>query len=260
MQDIAVVILAAGKGTRLNSTVVNKVTLPLAGRPMISYIVDTLRKIGLINIFVVIGFARRSVTKTLRTKVSYVIQGRRSGTASAVRVAMEKIKNFKTALVLQCDDSAFYTPKLIRALIAQHQKTHPVLTMLTIVKQNPSGLGRILRKGGKVTAIVEEKNATESQRQIKEINAACYVFSLKFLKKYLPKVKKNPIKREYYLTDLIELAVCNELPISTLQAPEELFMGVNTQEELIRADTLMTEKLRGGKKIKSNPNNPKKEN
>lgn len=243
MKNLATVILAAGKGTRLKSTSRNKVVLPLAGKPMISFIVKTLQELGLKNIFVVVGFAKESVMKALGDGVSYIFQKKRLGTASAVRAAVRKIKNFKNALVLQGDDSAFYTSKLINELIIRHHKTSPAMTLLTVVKQNPIGLGRIVRKNGKVESIVEEKNATEREREIKEINAACYIFSMEFLKKYLPKVKKNPIKKEYYLTDLIELAVKDDLPIETYQAPEEVFMGVNNQEELTRADTAMRVKV-----------------
>lgn len=239
MEKTAVVILAAGKGTRLKSKNVNKVVLPLSGKPMVSYIVKKLLNMKLTDIFVVVGFAKKSVMDVLGNEVTYVIQKKRLGTASAVRAAIKVIKSFNTALVLQGDDSAFYTEELLTNLLISHQKKSPVITLLTVKKENPFGLGRIKRKNGNVEAIVEEKNATEKERKIKEINAACYVFSVPFLKKYLPKVKLNPIKKEYYLTDLVEIAVKNKLPIETYLAPEKIFMGVNTKEELVLAQEKM---------------------
>jgi bifunctional UDP-N-acetylglucosamine pyrophosphorylase / glucosamine-1-phosphate N-acetyltransferase len=239
MEKTAIVILAAGKGTRLNSKTVNKVVLPLGGKPMISYIVEKLVNMKLPDIFVVVGFAKKSVMDVLGNKVTYVIQKKRLGTASAVKVALDKIRSFNTVLVLQGDDSAFYTKELIINLLKAHKKKSPVMTLLTVIKENPFGLGRIKRDKGKVIAIVEEKNATDKEREIKEINAACYVFSVPFLMKYIPKIKLNPLKQEYYLTDLVEIAEKNGLPIETYTAPEKIFMGVNTHEELLKAQQKM---------------------
>jgi len=239
MDNTAVVILAAGKGTRIKSKNINKVVLPLAGKPMISYVVAKLLNMKLPDIFVVVGFAKKSVMEVLGNKVKYVIQKKRMGTASAVRAAINDIESFNTVLILQGDDSAFYPRALLENLLLAHQKKSPVITLLTVKKKNPLGLGRIKRKKGKVMAIVEEKNASDEERKINEINAACYVFSVPFLKKYLPKIKLNPLKKEYYLTDLVEIAVKNELPIETYTAPEKIFMGVNTQEELKLAQDKM---------------------
>ena len=239
MEKLAVVILAAGKGTRLKSKTNNKVVIPLAGKPMVTYIVNTLLAMKLKNIFVVVGFAKESVMKALGSTVKYIIQKKRIGTASAIRAAMKQINKYDTVLVVQGDDSALYTPNLINNLLQIHKEKSPVITLLTVKKENPNGLGRIKRKNGKVFAIVEEKNATDKEKNIKEINAACYVFSVQFLKKYLPKVKRNPIKREYYITDLIELAGKDNLPIETFAAPEKVFIGVNTKEELILAQNIM---------------------
>lgn len=239
MDNTAVVILAAGKGTRIKSKNINKVVLPLAGKPMISYVVAKLLNMKLPDIFVVVGFAKKSVMDVLGDKVKYIIQKKRLGTASAVRAAMKDIASYNTALVLQGDDSAFYTKELLINLLMVHQKKSSVITLLTVRKENPFGLGRIKRKKGKVIAIVEEKNASDEERKINEINAACYVFSVSFLKKYLPKIKLNPLKKEYYLTDLVEIAVKNELPIESYTAPEKIFMGVNTQEELTLAQDKM---------------------
>lgn len=239
MDNTAVVILAAGKGTRIKSKNINKVVLPLAGKPMISYVVTKLLNMKLPDIFVVVGFAKKSVMQALGNHVTYVIQKRRLGTASAVSSAMNKIKKFETALILNGDDSAFYPQDVIKNLLKSHRKNSPVITILTVIKENPFGLGRIIREKEKTVAIIEEKNASPIQKKIKEVNTACYVFSVKFLRNYLPLVKKNPLKKEYYLTDLVEIAVRNNLPIETYTAPEKIFIGVNTKEELLLADSAM---------------------
>jgi bifunctional UDP-N-acetylglucosamine pyrophosphorylase/glucosamine-1-phosphate N-acetyltransferase len=113
------------------------------------------------------------------------------------------------------------------------------LTFLTIDVTNPFGLGRIVRDDkGNVKAIVEEKDATESQRIIEEINPACYFFKVSFLKKYLKKVKKSPITGEYYLTSLVDIAIHNKEKIETVQAGFMPWRGVNTKEELREAELI----------------------
>lgn len=247
MSDFAAVVLAAGKGKRMNSKNVNKVTLPLGGRPMIVHTVETLEKLGVKTIIVVVGFAKNSIIELFpKGRVKFCDQKKRLGTAHAVSCALKKIPNkVKNILVLYGDDSALYKVDTIKQLIDRHLESGSSFTLLTIEMEDPKGLGRIIRgKEGKVLAIVEEKDATEDILKIKEVNPACYVFKTDYLRKYLPKVKKSPITGEYYLTSLIDMGIKNNENIETLQAGLFVWRGVNTKEELEEAENIFL-KIKG---------------
>lgn len=253
MSDIAAVILAAGKGKRMNSRNVNKVTLPLGGKPMIVHTVDTLKKVGIKTVVIVVGFAKNSIIELFskeelfpKGNIRFCDQRKRLGTAHAVSWAIKKIPNkIKNILVLQGDDSALYKVDTIRELIEMHLESGSPFTFLTIEMEDPKGLGRVIRgKEGKVIAIVEDKDATEDIRKIKEVNPACYVFKIDFLRKYLPKIKESPITGEYYLTSLIDLGIKNNESMETLQAGLFAWRGVNTKEELEEAENIFL-KIKG---------------
>lgn len=240
LNNLGAVILAAGKGKRMKSRKVNKVILSLGGKPMILHTIELLQKLGVKKILVVVGFAKKSVVNLLKDKVFFVEQKKRLGTAHAVLCALKKVQKATTdVLVLHGDDSALYNPEIIGKLLSTHFETQASFTFLTIQIENPTGLARILRyKDGKIKAVVEEKDATNKERLIKEINPACYVFKLAFLKKYLSKVKKSPVTGEYYLTSLIDIGIKNNEKIETLAAGPFVWRGVNTKEELLEAEKL----------------------
>jgi UDP-N-acetylglucosamine diphosphorylase/glucosamine-1-phosphate N-acetyltransferase len=240
LNNFAAIVLAAGKGKRMKSKDVNKVTLSLGGKPMVVHTIELLSKLGINQIVVVVGFAKESVVKLLKGKALFSEQKRRMGTAHAVLCAMPKLpKTAKNVLVLNGDDSALYDATTIKKLILRHLEENSSFTFLTIEMKNPQGLGRVSRdKDGKVLAIVEEKDATLEQLKIREINPACYVFKVDFLRKYLRKVKKSPVTGEYYLTSLIDLGIKNGEKIETLPAGPFVWRGVNTKEELEEAEKL----------------------
>lgn len=241
MQNIVAIILAAGKGKRMKSINRNKVVLKLANKHMIVHAVDLLDKLGIKEKIVVVGFAKESVIRVLGSRVNYAIQKKRLGTAHAVGCALEKMKKSTTdALILQGDDSALYQEETIRKVIDAHKKSQAALTFLTIDVENPFGLGRIVRnESGEIISVVEEKDATNDQKKIKEINPACYLVTIDFLKKYLKKIKKSQATGEYYLTGLIDLAIKNKENINIVKGGKILWRGVNTPEELREAEELL---------------------
>lgn len=240
-KDLGAIILAAGKGSRMKAKKVNKVTMHLADKPMILHTVELLKKLNVSNIIVVVGFAKQSVMDLLDGGVIFADQKKRLGTAHAVSVALKNIqKDIKDVIVLNGDDSAFYSKKIINDLIVKHRKEKSAFTFLTIEKENPYGLGRVVRDDNEnVKAVVEEKDATKKQREIKEVNPGCYIFSVSFLKKYLSKVEKSEITNEYYLTSLIRIGIKNNEKIETVKAGGLAWRGVNTKEELGEADKLL---------------------
>lgn len=240
-ESVAGIILAAGQGKRMQSTSKNKVVLPISGKPMIKHAVDLLDSIGAKPIVIVVGFAQESVKELFRDKnIVFAEQKERLGTANAVQTAIKKLpKNVTDVLILQGDDSAFYKSKTVMGLIEEHKSANAGFTFMTIEVDDPSGLGRIVRNSsGKLVGIVEEKDATEAQRKNKEINPACYVASVLFLKKYLTKVEPSPITGEFYLTSLIDIGLKNEEKIEVFKAGRIPWRGVNTVDELEEAERL----------------------
>lgn len=240
MKKIAAIILAAGKGKRMNSKQINKVAFPLGGKQMILHVVNRLTGFLKIPIIVVVGHAKESVVKILNGKVIFAHQKKRLGTAHAVLCALKKLPlNVQTVLVLYGDDSAFYTKDIIKKFIETHLEKKSALSFLTITVNNPIGLGRVVRDNdGKVVRIIEERDATEKQKKINEINPACYIFEISFLKKYLEKVKKSPVSGEYYLTSLIDIAVKNNEKLEVVSGGKITWRGINTPEELKEAERL----------------------
>ncbi|MBF8249932.1 MAG: UDP-N-acetylmuramyl tripeptide synthetase [Candidatus Levybacteria bacterium] len=232
--------MAAGKGKRMKSLNHNKVVLKLANKQMIVHTVDLLDRLEIKQKIAVVGFAKESVMKVLTGRVIFAEQSKRLGTAHAVAYGLKKLpKDIQTVLVLGGDDSAFYTKEVIENLIKTHCREKAVLSFLTITVDNPTGLGRVVRdKNGKVTGIVEEKDATDVERKIKEINPGCYIFEVEFLRQYLKTVDKSPVSGEYYLTSLIDIAIKNREKIEAVIGGKILWRGINTPEELKAAEKL----------------------
>jgi bifunctional N-acetylglucosamine-1-phosphate-uridyltransferase/glucosamine-1-phosphate-acetyltransferase GlmU-like protein len=239
---VAAIVLAAGKGTRMQSMTTNKVALPLAQKPMISYTIDNLKKTGIKNIIVVVGFAAQSVKKILKDQVVYAHQTKQLGTGHAVKTGLSKVPaGIKEVLSVYGDDSAFYPPDLIRKFVSHHHRNRSIITVLTINKSDPTGLGRIIRdQAGNFQAIVEEKAATPSQKQITEINTGLYCFDRDYLVKNIGKIKKNPITQEIFITDLISLAVSQNAKVEAMfWHVGSVWFGVNNPKELKEAQAKM---------------------
>lgn len=240
-KSLGAIVLAAGKGKRMNSKRKNKVIFSLGNKPMIVHTIDLLEKAGIKTIVVVVGFAKKSVMDALKdTSVIFAEQRKRLGTAHACSRALLKLpKNITDVLVLQGDDSAFYKPEILKKLIESHASSRATLTFLTLVIDKPFGLGRVVRDSlGRVASVIEEKDATEKERAITEINPACYVFKVNFLRKYLGKIKKSSVTGEYYLTNLIGIAIKNKEKVETVKIKGIPWRGVNTEEELKEARRL----------------------
>lgn len=240
MNNISAIILAAGEGKRMNSKKINKVVFPLGNKQMILYAVERLTELDINPIIVVVGFAKDSVMKILDGRVKFVEQKKRLGTAHAVLCTLKKVpKKIKSVLVFNGDDSAFYSKEIIEKLIRAHLKRKNALSFLTIEINNPSGLGRVIRDpSGKAVGIIEEKDATKAQRKINEVNPACYIFEVSFLKKYLKDVEKSTVTGEYYLTSLIDIAIKNRENLEAFRGGQILWRGINTSEELKEAERL----------------------
>lgn len=236
----AAIILAAGKGTRIGPHL-PKVLYSLAGKPMISYILNTLSDIGLKDIYVVTGYRSEDVQASINRRASFVYQANPLGTGHAVDCALKEIPpDTDTVIVVNGDDSSFYSKKTIEGIISSHHDSNSVITIASIETENPTGLGRIIRdEKGNVAAIREEAAATDSEKQIKEINIGFYVFNVDWIRKTISNIKLSK-SGEIYLVDVVELACAeNKIVNSYSLTNSKEWHGINTQEQLELANQYM---------------------
>lgn len=229
---LSIVILAAGQGTRMHSKL-PKVLHNLAGKPMLSWIIDTAFKLKPSAVYVVYGFAGEQVRAafTSQPKIHWVEQKEQLGTGHAVQQVLPKLNEDDQVLVL-VGDTPLIQLSTLENLIKNTPKSE--LGLLTVNVTNPTGLGRIIRdKNSAVTAIVEEKDATEQERKIHEINTGIMLIPGHKLKTWLPQLKNDNKQKEYYLTDIMSLAVKAGNHIYTVQPQEvEEVLTVNDRLQL----------------------------
>ncbi len=227
---LSVIILAAGKGTRMQSAK-PKVLQTLAGKPLLSHVLDTCQTINVDSTIVVYGFGGEHVQKAMSAyELTWVAQTEQLGTGHAVKVALDKLPKDGQSLILY-GDVPLVSADTLAAL--QAANTHG-MSMLTLRVDDPFGLGRIKRdKAGNIEAIVEQKDADEAEQQITEINSGIYCVDNALLHKYLPKLSNNNAQGEYYLTDIVKMAVADGIAIAAIE-PEHAFEieGVNNRQQL----------------------------
>lgn len=241
----AAVILAAGKGTRIGSHL-PKVLYPLAGRPMVRYILDTFSSVGIKDIYVVTGFRSEDVQASISRRAFFVHQPNPLGTGHAVSCALNEIPpDVDTVIVVNGDDSSFYSTDTINNTLIEHNKIGGVISLVTTVVDNPAGFGRIIRDNdGKVLDIREEKEATDTEKSIKEVNIGFYIFNVDWIRNVLPKIVPQS-NSEIYLTDVLSIAKNENKLINSINLinPAE-WQGVNTQEQLALANAKMVDKIK----------------
>lgn len=227
-------ILAAGKGTRMKSKT-PKVLHKVCGKPMLSHVMDAAAGAGIDENIVILGHEIDKITEYY-PGLNYVEQSPQYGTGHAVMCAEAKLPDEGMVLIM-CGDTPLITSETLTKLIGFHIEEKNTVTVLTAVIDNPKGYGRIVKDGeGNIKAIVEEKDATDEIRQIKEINSGIYCFDAQFLKNSLSRLTNNTASKEYYLTQLIEIAVSDGEKTGALAAdnPDETD-GVNDRVQLAAA-------------------------
>lgn len=200
---MSVVILAAGKGTRMYSEL-PKVLHPLAGKPMVQHVIDAAMKLGAKNVHLVYGHGGELLKSTLHNDaLNWVLQAEQLGTGHAMQQAAPYFGDDEDVLMLYGDVPLIAVDTLTRLLAAKPQGG---IGLLTVKLQDPSGYGRIVRENGSVVGIVEHKDASDAQRQINEINTGILVANGADLKRWLSKLNNNNVQGEFYITDIIALA------------------------------------------------------
>jgi bifunctional UDP-N-acetylglucosamine pyrophosphorylase/glucosamine-1-phosphate N-acetyltransferase len=243
MTNTAAIILAAGKGTRMNFTHTNKVMLKIVDKPMLSYTVENLEKAGMKTIVVVIGFANEEIINYFGGRVMYAKQTEQLGTAHAFSCGLAKLSSsIKTIVSVSGDDSYLYSADLYKKAVAEHMSKKADMTILTVTVADPTGLGRIVRNSnGTIRSIVEEKEATTQQKKIREINTGFYVFNRPFIEQNISLIKNNNNAHEYYLTDILDIAVKKNAEVASIVEKNLPWRGVNRPDELQEANQLMTQ-------------------
>lgn len=226
----SVIILAAGKGTRMRSSL-PKVLQPLAGRPLLGHVIETAKKLQADNIITIYGHGGNLVQNEFAHEhVQWVEQAEQLGTGHAVKVTLPVLPKDGQALILSGDVPCISQQTLQKLLDAAQ---HTGIGLVTLTLPDASGYGRIVRENGKIQAIVEHKDASDEQRQIKEINTGIYCVSNAKLHEWLPNLSNSNAQGEYYLTDIVAMAIADGLEVASVE-PERDFEveGVNDRVQL----------------------------
>jgi len=243
---LAAIVLCAGKGERMHS-LLPKTLHPLLGKPLAYWPLSLAEKLGATPLVAVLGHQREQVEKSLRTvwekaPLHFAIQEEQRGTADAVLAARQALAGFEGDILLMAGDTPLLKEGSLQTLLSMHRETGALLSFLTSHMKNPQGYGRVLRQEGKVVAIIEEKNATQEQRALCEINAGCYVAKASFLWEALALLLPNALTGELYLTDMVEMAAKAGV-LQTHAIEEEEALGINDRQQLAQATACMRQHI-----------------
>ncbi|KAK3582461.1 hypothetical protein CHS0354_024008 [Potamilus streckersoni] len=234
MDSLNIVILAAGKGKRMNSQV-PKVLIPLNGVPMVVQVIKAAKKLNPKKIILVVGYMGESViTATQMFDVEYVWQNKQLGTGHAVKQVKPLLKEKNTRTLVLCGDTPLIQSQTLNTMLENHIKENAAASILTAKVEEPKGYGRIVRNNlGHLLKMVEDKDASQIEKEINEINSGIYVFETELLFEGLNQINNNNIQQEYFLPDVINvfLKEKRKIAVFSIDNPIEI-MGANTEEQL----------------------------
>jgi len=240
--NVAVIILAAGMGTRMKSTKA-KVLHEILGKPMILYVVETATKVAGNDVILVIGNQADEVRRVVsdKAKVKYAYQDKQLGTGHAVSCALSLIPDDCEEVVILCGDVPLLTADTVIKLVDDHVKTKRDVSLLAVEKDNPKGYGRVLyNHKDHVSKIVEEVDANKEQKQIKMINTGIYCVRKNFLVDTVGKIKSNNAQGEFYLTDIIEMGNLEKKLVGAVVGDNDKeFFGINNKKQLKEVEKIM---------------------
>lgn len=240
----AVIILAAGKGTRMKSEKA-KVLHEIGGNSLLSYVLKASRELEADKTIVVVGHQSHTVKEAFPGKdVVFVEQKEQLGTGHAVMQAEKALKGFKGNILILSGDVPLITLETLKGLMDVHSKSRATLTVLTSEPENPSGYGRIVKDSkGNIKKIVEEKDASAVEKKIREINTGIYSVASEFLFNALKEIKPKNVQKEYYLTDIVGIAVKDKKTAATHKTADfKEVMGINSRSELAEAERILRAK------------------
>jgi len=248
---LSVVILAAGKGTRMKNPDMAKVMFEISGKPMVEYVVDLARKLQALRTILVVGWQKDTVMDHIARVypgVEFVEQKDQLGTGHAVLQTAETLREFEGDVLVLSGDVPLLSEKTARALIGYHRQSDAVATILTAEVADPTGYGRIVHNpDGSVKRIVEHKDASKKELAITEINSGIYVFEKQKLFGCLAQLTPNNVQGEYYLTDVFEMFWKNKWRVSAVKAIDAFeVMGINDLEQLEGAQSILASRTEPG--------------
>ncbi|MCX5777642.1 MAG: bifunctional UDP-N-acetylglucosamine diphosphorylase/glucosamine-1-phosphate N-acetyltransferase GlmU [Elusimicrobia bacterium] len=242
---LAVIILAAGEGTRMKSAIA-KVAHRVAGRSLVSWVVAAAKGLNPAEMCLIVGHKADQVRAVVAgEKIGFAVQKNQRGSGHAVLQCAPRLGKFQGDILVLCADTPLITTDTLRSFLTYHRTSAHAVSILSAEFGNPFGYGRIVRRAdGSVQGIVEEKDATGEQRKIREINSGIYCFSSPAIWQALKKIKPDNAKKEYYLTDVIEILnnAGQTAGACSLGVPTEI-LGVNTRVELAQAERLMNARI-----------------
>jgi bifunctional UDP-N-acetylglucosamine pyrophosphorylase/glucosamine-1-phosphate N-acetyltransferase len=246
MAERVTIILAAGVSSRMN-TQMAKVLHEVCGRPMLAYVLDACREVGIQKIYVVVGFSSEQVRECFSdyNDIVWVEQDKQLGTGHAVLCCREHLKDFQGETMVLCGDGPLIRTQILKSLIESHEQGQSAATLATAILENPAGYGRIVRdKYNNIQGIVEDSDCTPEQLAIKEINPSYYLFDNQVLFEALENIKPNNVKEEYYLTDAVSgiISTGHKVTAVTAVRPEEA-MGINSRVQLSEASKIMQHRI-----------------
>jgi bifunctional UDP-N-acetylglucosamine pyrophosphorylase/glucosamine-1-phosphate N-acetyltransferase len=244
MSALNAVILAAGKGKRMKSDLA-KVLHPVRGRPMVAYVVQAVRNAGGQRIIVVVGHQRHRVITALDgLGVEFVVQARQLGTAHALAQAERPLSHYQGELLVLAGDTPLLTGRTLRRLVNRHRHTGAAATVLTAMLEDPDGYGRIVRTpDGLLDAIIEDQDATESQKEIREINTAAYCFQAPLIFEVIQRIDTTNRQKEFYLTDAVALLRKQGMIVGALVVEDwREMLGINSVQQLAEVEKIMSQR------------------
>ena len=245
MGELAVLILAAGKGTRMKSDLV-KVLHPVAGSPMLSYSLDLSRSLKPSRLIVVVGFQADLVQERFKADdVTFAIQKEQLGTGHAVLAARRALRGFHGMVLILSGDVPLLTGRTVKSFLQFHQGHQAALSVMTVELENPKGYGRVFRNAdGSVLRIMEDKDLKPGEEKVREINTGIYCADADFLFSALSHVTPQNAQKEYYLTDIVAQANAEKKKVFPFRVEDSLeVMGINTRVELSKAIQVMKKKI-----------------
>ncbi|MBN1662750.1 MAG: NTP transferase domain-containing protein [Deltaproteobacteria bacterium] len=234
---LSTIILAAGKGTRMKSDLA-KVLHKVGGRPLISYSVDLARQVGSEKVCVVIGHQADAVRKAVEDRnVIFVEQRELLGTGHAVMQAREVFCGYEGTILILCGDVPLLSIETTQALIDVHGRENAAVTVMTVILDDPGSYGRIVKDAaGNICKIVEARDASVEEKKIGEINTGIYCVESGTLFDAVSQIGNANVQKEYYLTDMIEIAIKKRLTVRSFLATKPIeVMGINTPDDLNKA-------------------------
>ena len=240
MSEVLALVLAAGKGTRMKSAL-PKVLHRVGGHPMVSHVLNAAQKAGAMRQIVIVGFGAEVVQDTLGGQAEFVIQAEQLGTGHAVMQARELLAGFSGTVLVLCGDTPLLEGDALAELVAYHHGAGAAATVLTARMPDPAGYGRVIRTdAGQVVKIVEQKDATEAERQVNEINTGIYCFDCAALFAALEDITCNNAQGEYYLTDVIGILVSRSQTVGALPVNDfRQTLGINSRVQLAEAEKII---------------------